>query len=363
MDPRPRFGIPAVASLSLVAFACLVPPAPAQPEGSNLGDHGRRAVGVPEPSAQQVARPAGNAANLKVLSWAGFKAAATFTFDDSQPSQIDAWPTLKAEGVHLTFYLNAAGNWYANYDETWKDVAASGSELGNHTYHHCHAALTGCPGSATPFATADLEVDNQTTYLKEKDGATAVSTMAYPFGEMSWAPLAQKRFFLGRGVQSGMVAPNDDSDAFDLPCIAAAGGEAASAFRGSVDTARSGGKWVIFLFHSLLPSQYNWYAGVNLTSVTSTIEYAKSVKDVWIDSLANVGAYWLGQKAVTGAVPTKSGSGLTWKWTLPANFPSGKSVRVTVDGGTLSQRGAALPWNGKGFYEVALDAGALDWTP
>ncbi len=238
----------------------------------------------------------------------------------------------------------------------------SGSEIGNHTYNHCYETLTGCPGSAIPFATADLEVDSDTSYITQNHGA-GVSTMAYPFGDMNWAPFAHKRFFLARGIHSGMVAPNDASDPFDLPCVGAAGGEAAAVFNGSVDRARSEGKWVIFLFHSLLPSQYNWFAGVDLTSVTGTIEYAKSAKDVWIDSLVNVGAYWLGQKAVMAAAPASTGSGLTWTWTLPANFPAGKYVRATVDGGRLSQKGAALPRNAKGAYEIALDAGSLDWAP
>jgi hypothetical protein len=118
------------------------------------------------------------------------------------------------------------------------------------------------------------------------------------------------------------------------------------------------------MFHSLLPTSYNWYAGVDVKTVTGTIEYAKSRSDVWIDSLVNVGAYWLGQKAILAAAPVSSAGGRqTWTWTLPANFPHGKYVRVKVNGGTLAQKGAALPWNDHGYYEVALDAGSLDWTP
>ena len=109
-------------------------------------------------------------------------------------------------------------------------------------------------------------------------------------------------------------------------------------------------------FHSLLPGQ-NWYAGVDIGNVTQSIEHGKSLGDVWLDTVANVGAYWIGQKLVEGG-----GSGNNWTWKLPAHFPAGRFARVKVDGGTLSQGGCALSWDGHGYYEVSLDAGALAWT-
>ena len=52
----------------------------------------------------------------------------------------------------------------------------------------------------------------------------------------------------------------------------------------------------------------------------------------------------------------------TWTWSLPAHFPTGKTLRVTVDGGTLAQNGTPLLWNDHGYYEVALDMGSLTWS-
>jgi hypothetical protein len=48
---------------------------------------------------------------------------------------------------------------------------------------------------------------------------------------------------------------------------------------------------------------------------------------------------------------------------LPEHFPPGKFLRVSVTGGTLKQKGAALPWDARGYYEVALDAGSLTLGP
>jgi hypothetical protein len=117
------------------------------------------------------------------------------------------------------------------------------------------------------------------------------------------------------------------------------------------------------LFHSLLPGD-NCYAGVPASDVTDSVGHAKSLSDVWIDTVANVGAYWLAERALTHAAAASSGGGgTTFTWTLPAHFPAGKYLRVTVSGGTLRQGAAQLVWNGNGFYEVALDAGSLSWSP
>jgi hypothetical protein len=301
-----------------------------------------------------------------VIPWAGFQAAVTYTFDDSQPSQIDHFADIQATAVPVTYYITTVNNWYAGYDATWKEALVKGNELGNHTVNHCYANLT-CISGMTALPTLAAEIDQCSDYIKTKLGAPAIYTIAYPFGDTGYATEAKARFFLGRiaspGATNGMVAPADSTDPFAIPVIAATGGEAASKFSGDIDTARAQHKWVTFLFHSILPNGQNWYAGVDVTTVTGSIAHAKSLSDVWIDTFANVGAYWLGQKTVQAAVPTQAGGGTRWTWTLPAHFPPGKFLRVTVDGGTLKQNTTTLAWDGHGYYEVALDAGTLSWTP
>jgi hypothetical protein len=93
------------------------------------------------------------------------------------------------------------------------------------------------------------------------------------------------------------------------------------------------------------------------------VEHAKSLGDLWIDSMVNVAAYWRGQKAFTTAAPTTSGNDTTWTWTLPDHFPPGHCLRVTVDGGTLKQGDQQLDWDSHGYYEVALDKGTLTLSP
>ena len=312
------------------------------------------------PGADDKPVPSGPESNLRVLPWAGFDAAVSYTIDDSQPSQIDHFAELDATGVRMTFYINPANNSYGGYDATWQAALASGHELGNHTTNHCHADLTGCSKN---LGSVEAEIDDCTSYIETTLGQPEVWTFAFPFGDTGFEPASKTRFLLARGVNSGTVPATGSTDPFNLPCIAAAGSEAASVFSGNIDTAVSGNRWLIFLFHSILPTSQNWYAGVDIGSITGSIEHAKTLGNVWLDSVVNVGAYWLGQHALEAATTASEGQGTTWTWSLPAFFPAGKVVRVVVDGGTLSQGDAPLAWDDHGYYEVALDAGTLTWHP
>jgi peptidoglycan/xylan/chitin deacetylase (PgdA/CDA1 family) len=337
-------------------------------------NHGGSA-GLPLPPApREVVRPAGRSGRpgLRVLDWAGFKAALSFTFDDSQPSQIEHYPALKAERVRVTYYINPVANWYPGFDATWKDAVAQGSEIGNHTTHHCRAAeLTDNDGGTCKDGLADAgaEFDHTSDYVRTRIGQPAVWTSAYPFGDTDYRAAAASRFFVARGVWPGMTAAGTQSDALNLPITGFAGdpsspgGDPVDTFNAAVDNALGQGRWMIHLFHTLLPTSQNWGSGQDIGAVTGNMAYAKSLGTVWLDSVVNIGAYWRGQQLLQAAVPSTNGGVTTWRWTVPPNFPPGRKLRVVVDGGTLSQNGTTLAWDRRGYYEVSLDAQSLSWAP
>jgi peptidoglycan/xylan/chitin deacetylase (PgdA/CDA1 family) len=316
--------------------------------------------------------PSGADANLRVLPWAGFSAAVSYTFDDSQPSQVEHWEALKATGVRMTFYINTSNDWIAGYDATWQEAVALGHELGNHTVHHCRTSEigTGSPGTCmNGLPSLAAEIDQCSDYIKSVAGQAGVWTFAHPFGDTGYMQPASQRFFLARGVNSGMVAPGEGATPLNLPAVAhmgdptVAGGDPVSVFEADIDSAVASGRWLIYLFHTILPTTNNWYAGESIDAITGSIEHAEDLGTVWLDSVVNVGAYWVGQKTLEAVTPTSADGALTWTWTLPPHFPGGHSLRVAVDGGTLSQGAEPLAWDGHGYYEVALDAGTLTWNP
>ncbi len=362
--------------LALLISGCSGSTPAAEPDGSSMGgvdDGGAGAMGMGSavvsglpipPSAGSAAAPSGAAGNLKILNWAGFAGAVTMTIDDSAPSAVAHEADITATGVPVTWFMTTSMSYINGYDSAWKDALAKGDELGNHTVHHCNFNAA-CNGAAAN--SADAEIDEATSYLQAKLGVGSVWTMAYPFGDTGYKPAAQARFFLGRGVGGGLVGAgaSDTTDPFAMPCIGpSTAGTQLGTYTASVDMAQSQGKWAIFLFHGLTPNAETWeYAQTDVAVVTGLLTYAKGLGNVWADTFTNIGAYWLGQKVVSAATPTTAGSDTTWSWTLPAHFPPGKYLRVTVDGGTLKQGGVALGWDAHGYYEVALDAGTLTLSP
>jgi peptidoglycan/xylan/chitin deacetylase (PgdA/CDA1 family) len=320
--------------------------------------------GLPYPETSGISQPSGTPGTLTVLNWAGFDAAVSYTFDDGQPSQVAHYAELVAQGVPMTFYIcegwsGTSGNFVA----AWAHAASDGNEIGNHTVNHSHAFLSDTGTGSGPLASQQLEISQNADYITNTISHQPVWSFAAPYGDRGWAPYAADYYFVNRGVAYGTITPMDSTDPMNLPVYMANGGESKKVLNAEIDAARSGGKWLIFLFHSLLPTSQNWYAGVDVANVTGSMYHTRAAKDTWIDVLYKVAAYWMGQKIVSQAAPTVSGSDYVWSWTLPPHFPTGMYLRVTVSGGTVSQNGSALPWDSHGFYEIALDAGSLTVSP
>ncbi len=360
--------LPLLSNLSFsFALICLAGGAGCSSGGSSPADAGGSSPksNLPVPATSGVAKPAGAVGGLTVLNWAGFTSAVSWTFDDSQPSQIAHYAELAAVGIPMTFYISTGNSTESGYDATWSMAVAAGSEVGNHTVHHCHADLTGC-SFGTADATLAQELDDCSSYITTHYASQGGAwTAASPFGDTGYDTLDMSRFLVNRGVGGGTIGAGttDATDRYNLPIYLAQPNDTAAIFSTQIDAAHTAGRWLILLVHSILPTDQTWYNPVQITDVTGGMAHGQSLVDVWNDSVVDVAAYWIAQKLLAAATPTMSGSSGTWSWSLPANFPPGKFLRVTVTGGTLSQNGTTLTWDDHGYYEVSLDAGTLTLSP
>lgn len=301
------------------------------------------------PGASDVAKPSGTPGNITVLNWAGFKAAVSYSFDDSNSTQIQHYAEMNALGVRFTYYM-----WTGKTDASnsiWTTAVKDGHEIGNHTKSHSSNGTTDDITAATDF-------------IKQKYGVEPY-TMAAPNGAAVYTGLAKPLFLINRGVGNGLIGAGtaDNSDAYTLPTYIPPTGASTSAFNQQVDDARTAGKWRTMCIHGFQGGNDGAYQPVPFDQFIASVQHAKSFGDVWIDSIVNVGAYWQGQKAFAQATSATSGSDKTWTWKLPAHFPPGRYLRVKVDGGTLKQNGQALSWDGHGYYEIALDALSVTLSP
>jgi peptidoglycan/xylan/chitin deacetylase (PgdA/CDA1 family) len=290
---------------------------------------------LPVLNVSGVPRPSGSVGNLRVLPWAGFRAAVSYTFDDANSSQIQNYAALQGLGVPLTFYLQT--NKADAQSQTWAQAVSDGHELGNHTQSH---------QSTGPNIGADT--DTATDFIESRFGVT-VWTMAAPNGSTAYSDVARTRFLINRGVTDRQIAPNDSSDPFNLPCYIPPTGAGVAAFNAKVDAVRSAGNWQTVLVHGFTGGTDGAFQPVPLAGFLSSVNYAKSLEDVWIDTLVDIAAYWLGQRLISAASPVTSNQVTTWSWALPDHFPPGQFVRVVVDGGTLRQGTTVLTWDEHGY--------------
>jgi peptidoglycan/xylan/chitin deacetylase (PgdA/CDA1 family) len=307
-----------------------------------------------------VAKPVGAPGNLKVVNWAGFKGAISYTFDDNLQSQITHYAALNAVGVPMTFYVIGFNH---GAKAVWTQAAKDGHEIGNHTMHHCYNRTTdpGCIGGT--FAGPGPELDQCTANLMAAFDLPGVYTMAAPYGDPNWAGPAEERFIINRGAADGILLPNV-GNALGVPCHITNELETAAQLNTIADSARAMGGWRTVLAHNVDPTiPDGGYHPVKLEDMVGTMTYAKSLGDLWADTMVAVGAYWVAQKAMSTVQPTTAGPDKVYSWTLPDHFPPGRHLRVTVSGGKVKQCGTELTWDEHGYYEINLDAGSVTISP
>ena len=269
-------------------------------------------------------RPTGSSANLKVLDWAGFASAISYTFDDSNSSQISHYDQMNSWGARYTFYLQTGKS--ESTDQVWHTALADGHELANHTQNHT------CGSS---------DIEAGFNFIQQTFGITPTS-LAAPNGDDTCAN-AGPQYLTVRSVSGGTIAPNDNTNASWIPSNIP-GGLGATA-----------GRWQVYCIHGFVGGTDGAYQPIDFSSFETAVK-AAIAGGSWVDSVENISSYWLGQKAFSS-----SGTD-TWSWQLPAHFPANKCLRVTVDGGTLSQDQGPINWDEHGYYEISLDAGQLTWT-
>jgi hypothetical protein len=314
------------------------------------------ASGLPPAGTSGQAKPSGSGTTVTVLDWAGFKTAISFTFDDSNSSQISNYSALQAlndkgNNVRYTFYLQTGKSESSN--AVWGTAHKDGHELGNHTKSHSSGA-----------STSDIQAAED--FIKSTWGVTSYDVAA-PNGDSSYQSTVSGmgKFITNRTAgNSGGIAMTDNpsSKQWALPCIIPATGASASSMQSSVTSGTSGGKWNVFLVHGFSGGSDGAYQPVAIGEFTNTVKWARDQGTMWVDTVENVASYWIGAYGFKKLKSTTSGTDQTWTWkTSDFNnpFPPGKYLRVKTDGGTLKQGSTVLQWDDHGYYEVSLDAGTL----
>jgi peptidoglycan-N-acetylglucosamine deacetylase len=261
------------------------------------------AIGLPLVLAALLPAGPGGAAPAQAaasFSWPdGARAAVSLSFDDARPSQLDVGlPVLDRHDVKATFFLVPSNA--EERREGWKQAAANGHEIGNHSLDHP------CTGNFAWSREKALEGLSLKTMRQQLVGANerlramfgvTPDTFAYPCGQTfvgrgkrtrSYVPLVASLFLAGRGWLG--EAPNDPLRV-DLSQVLGreVDGKDFEEVLGLVEEARDAGAWLVLAGHDVGPS------GIQTTRVAMLEKLLPHLRDpangYWVAPVGAVARY------------------------------------------------------------------------
>jgi len=237
----------------------------------------------------------------------GARAAVSLAYDDALGSQLDnAIPALDRHGLKGSFYLTLANPSLGDRLPEWRDAAAHGHELGNHTlFHLCSAAVKG-----HEWVTPDLDLDTMSaarivaqvklanTMLHAIDGRTE-RTFTVPCGDrraqggVDYVDLVEGEFVAIKSGDAGVIADMATLDPM------AVGATTPESFTGAqlielVRAAAAKGTMINFTFHGIGGD----YITTSKQAHEDLLAYLAAHRDVyWTDTFIHVMTYVRSQQA------------------------------------------------------------------
>ena len=230
------------------------------------------------------------------VTWHGHLCAVALTYDDGLDIDLDnVLPALDAMGFKGTFYVNGNATALQARLEEWRQAAAHGHELGNHTlFHPC----LGSPSRAWLQPERDMnhytidrivdEIRQANVLLQAIDGQT-VRSFAYTcgddhIGDTSFADLIRQDFVAARSVSytSGRKA---DLDLMHLPTFTVQGHTGEQLIE-VVRQAMRDQALVTFLFHGVGGGHS---MNIELEEHRKLLEFLKAHEDeIWVAPVVEI---------------------------------------------------------------------------
>jgi peptidoglycan/xylan/chitin deacetylase (PgdA/CDA1 family) len=238
----------------------------------------------------------------------GRRCALSLTYDDGLPVHHEyVAPSLNKAGILATFYPTITSD-PLHHPEKWREIAAAGHELGNHSLFHPSRRTTGegleryiQPWMDLCLYTPDrlrqeLEVAN--LVLRLIDGKTertygntgCCTTIGRGDQETSMDPILEPLFVAARGPGTGR--PADVRAGINLYQVGCCGidGLNFEQIQENIQSAREMGGWVVLMIHGIGEETHPLH--VDRAVHENLIRYlAKEQDDVWVDPFITVAKY------------------------------------------------------------------------
>jgi len=232
--------------------------------------------------------------------WHHKKCAVVLTYDDALNIDIDnVAPALDSLGLKGTFYLSNYTKTLDTRMDAWRKIAATGHELGNHTFYHpCTGKIPGREFVNKQYDLSDYsivritdEIRMMNTLLKSFDGKE-YRTFAYPcgdtkIGDSSYIDPVKNEFTGARGTQQEMPLIKE-VDLYNIGCYAM-NGQSGNEMISLVKQAMAEKRLLVFLFHGVGGDH-----SLNVTKEahSALLHFLKTQEqNIWIATMTDVASY------------------------------------------------------------------------
>lgn len=224
----------------------------------------------------------------------GKKAAVCLTYDDGLDCHLDvAAPALERHGFRGTFYVTGNSTSLNSRTDDWREMAARGHELGNHTlFHPCH-------GGTYDWVKPEYDLDSYTlerllselfvanSLLKAVDGlderSFAYTCTNHTIQGQSFVEEIRALFPSARGAGE-MLSSMEQIDPYYVPSwgVEDPSGEDLIKY---VESALEKGTMAVFMFHSV----GGGYLNVSSEAHEQLLSYLEENAEIlWVDTFQNV---------------------------------------------------------------------------
>lgn len=228
--------------------------------------------------------------------WRGKKAAVVITYDDAISQHLDnAMPVLDSLGLKATFYVTMNSAALRQRINDWKQAAAKGHELGNHTLFHPCMGGTGREWLPKEYDMRDYSVKRMedeirvtNSFLEALDGKTK-RTFAFTCGDMKIGDSLfmhgmKNEFIAARAVRNEMHKIGE-IDLYNVDCYMV-NHHTAAQMKEWVDKAIETNSLLVLLFHGVGGGNG---LDVSLPDHRAFLSYLKEKeKDIWVAPMIEV---------------------------------------------------------------------------
>ena len=284
------------------------------------------------------------AAPITTVPWNGHPGAVSFTFDDSEISQLNNLGDYfeKNQDIKVTFFMTGGMN--AGNQSKYFPMAAKGHEIGNHS--KTHADLTNSNNLKGEIT--DYKYD-----LEQRSGAEVVA-FATPYCYYNDAVEAEiaKAHIVNRNCQGATKYKWNEEPIWERISSDCYQGNTQQS-KGNMSEAKQKNAWTVQLNHGVDGAGFGY--GITPSDMISIMDEAKA-QGLWRAPMGRVAAYYRAHFVIDKAEATSIDGGFKVTWKSPHSaMPKSVPLRVKIEGAegkTVKQKGKEIQAEEDGSFVI-----------